>query len=139
LKTTIRESEYAGLWYHPEAKVVHHRTYKFMPAGIFQDFLTAGAECLEQNKATKWLSDDRQNTMLRKDDFDWGRSVWAPRVVRAGLKFWAVVHRPYLIGQLRMSGTIEEYSELGVTIEVFEHETEAWKWLESSHRVTRAK
>lgn len=54
-KTTIRDNEYATLWYHTELKVVHHKIHKFIPAGIFQDILTAGAETLEKHKATKWL------------------------------------------------------------------------------------
>jgi hypothetical protein len=89
----IRQDEYASLWYHPGPKVVHHRIHRFVPAGIFQEILTAGAVILEQDHASKWLSDHGDGTAVRNDDLEWARTTWGPRVVGAGLKYWASCRR----------------------------------------------
>ena len=66
----IRQDEYATLWYHPGPKVVHHKIHRFIPAGIFQEILTAGAVILEQDRASKWLADDSENTVVRNGDLN---------------------------------------------------------------------
>jgi hypothetical protein len=137
MRTLIDRNEYATLWYHPGLKIVHHKIHKFIPAGIFQDILTTGAKIIEEHKATKWLSDDRQNTVVRNDDLAWASAVWAPRVVRAGLKYWAIVPPEKVIGQMQMDGIMTEYAALGLTILTFADETAALEWLSSLGGETR--
>ena len=130
-KITIVDTEYASLWFYPETKIVHHKIYKFMAAGLFRQMLTAGAECLEKHHATKWLSDNRGNTVVRQEDIQWGMTVWAPRVVRAGFKYWAIVMPAKAIGKMQMRKLIEEYGQRGVAVQVFPEPDDAMRWLES--------
>lgn len=125
----IRHDEYATLWYHPGAKVVHHKIHQFIPAGIFQEILTAGAVVVEQDRAAKWLSDDRDNTIVRIGDLEWGRHTWGPRVTAAGLKYWAIVPPRQTIGRMQMNQVAAEWSALGLTIRTFEDAAEARAWL----------
>jgi len=77
------------LYYHPDAKIVHHEIRKFVTGKDFRDLLTAGGDQMRKNLAKKWLSDDRGQWVLRKDDIAWSESMWAPNTVRAGWKYWA--------------------------------------------------
>ena len=125
----IRQDEYATLWYHPAAKVVHHKIHKFVPAGILQEILTAGAVIVEQDRATKWLSDDSENTVVRIGDLEWGRRTWRPRVIAAGLKYWGIVPPRQTIGRMQMNQIVEEWSALGLTIRTFGDAPAAHSWL----------
>jgi hypothetical protein len=129
--TTIIDDEKRSLFYHPESKVVHHKMKCHLRGDDFRDLLLRGAECMEQNKATKWLSDDRNNSgTLAPDDNEWGDSVWAPRVIRAGFKFWAIVVPAHAIGSLQMRRLASEYRQRGVTVEIFASLETAFGWLE---------
>ncbi len=128
---TVLENEYATLWYHPEAKVVHHQFHKYMFGEAFRSVLTTGVEVMKKNGAHKWLSDDRNNSALSPEDTDWGLTVWTPQVMAAGWKYWAVVLPEKAVGQMNMKRFIEDYSTRGVKVQVFSDPDKALKWLES--------
>jgi len=88
---TVLDNPFVTVWYHTETKIVHSRIHKFVSGKEFREFLIAGKDVLIRNQATKWLSDDRSNSVLRKEDVDWGNQNWFPQTVRAGWKYWAIV------------------------------------------------
>jgi len=130
-KITVLDNEDVTLWFHSESKIVHHKMHRFLAPGVFQDLLTKGAECLEKHQAKKWLSDDRDNTVVRPEDIEWGHKVWFPRAVRAGFKYWAIVMPSKAIGQMQMKKLMEDYGQKGVTVQVFDTVEEGMRWLES--------
>lgn len=127
----ILESDDASLWFHPELRTVHHSFKRFIAGQAFRDVLTRGADVLEKYKATKWLSDDRNNSALPKDDEKWGNEVWFPRVLKAGWKHWAIVQPAKAVGQLNMKRFQENFVALGVNAHMFSDVDEAMKWLSS--------
>jgi hypothetical protein len=129
---TLLDNEYVTLWFHTESKIVHHQMHKFMPSAAFRETLEAGAACLEKYQACRWLSDDRGNTAaVRQADAEWADGVWAPRVIRAGFKYWAVVMPAQAIGQMQMRKFIADYKARGVEVEAFDAPEAARAWLES--------
>ncbi|NWF92441.1 MAG: hypothetical protein HXY46_05960 [Syntrophaceae bacterium] len=130
-KEVVLENEYITVWYYPQKKIVHHEFHKFTSGKTFQDALSAGAAILEKNRAQKWLSDDRKNTVIGKDDMQWTKTVWRPRVIKAGWKYWALVLPEKVIGQMVMKRIIKEYADTGVTVEIFSDPDKAMKWLEA--------
>ena len=128
---TILDTPIVTLWYHTDKKIVHHQIHKFVSGPQFRQFLTAGAEVLEKHHASKWLSDDRGNSVLAKDDVEWSQRTWAPRAVRAGWKHWAIVQPGKVLAQVAMERLVEDYSKLGVTAKFFTDVEQATKWLES--------
>ena len=128
---TIIDTPHVTVWYHTDKKIVHHQIHKFVSGPQFRQFLTAGAEVLEKYRASKWLSDDRGNSVLAKDDVEWSQRMWAPRAVRAGWKYWAIVQPGKVLAQVAMERLVEEYSKQGVTAKFFSDVEQATKWLES--------
>ncbi|MBK8024548.1 MAG: hypothetical protein IPK19_24750 [Chloroflexi bacterium] len=63
-QTTIIETDYATVWYHPEAGIVHHEFHRFIHGDQFRGVLEKGLEIFKQYGAKKWLSDDRKNSAL---------------------------------------------------------------------------
>ena len=130
-KEVILDNEHMTMWYYPRKKIVHHQFHKFTYGKTLRDGLSAGAVMLEEKGAQKWLSDDRKNTGLGKDDMDWTATVWRPRAIKAGWKYWALVLPEKIIGQMSMKRIIAEYANTGVTVHVFSNPDEAMTWLEA--------
>lgn len=121
------------LQYHADSAVVHHTIKGKLSSEEFRDLLTKGAECLEKNKATKWLSDDRKNGPISPEDSTWGEVVWGTRVLKAGFKFWAIVVPVNAVGSLQMRRFANTYRDRHVTVEIFSDLQKALSWLESMH------
>jgi hypothetical protein len=124
-KETIIDNEYASLWYYPEKKIVHHKFHQFIHGEKFREVMMKGADLFEQKGCVKWLSDDRNNSALRKEDIDWGNQNWAPRVIGAGWKYWALMMPDKTVGKMNMRPLIEQYSQQGVQVEIFDDLDEA--------------
>jgi malonyl CoA-acyl carrier protein transacylase len=129
--TTILDDEFATLWYHPDEKVVHHKIHKFLVAGVFERLLNTGAELLEKHGAVKWLSDDRNNVVLSPEDRQWSDTVWAPRVLKLGFRYWAIVVPGQAVAELQMKQLKAKRQKQGLVVEMFETPEQAMAWLRS--------
>ena len=125
-------NDYVSLWHHPDENIIHHKINKFVESASFRAMLTAGAECLEKHRCKKWLSDDKDSTVIRDGDAEWATTVWSPRVIRAGFKYWAIVLPSAAIGQLNMKRFADEYRHRGVTVSVFDNVDAAFGWLKAA-------
>lgn len=128
-QVTVLDNGSACLTYHPDSKIVHHEFRTFMHGPAFRDVLNQGLKSLQVNGARKWLSDDRMNSALPKDDSDWAMTVWFPAAVKSGWKFWAVVMPEKVIGQMNMQQFVKQAATSGVTVKVFSKPDEAYRWL----------
>lgn len=127
----VEDNEYAILWFHPETKIVHHEYKKYMQGEVFHAFLLKGTQTMKENNATKWLSDDRLNPVLSKEDVAWGQTNWFPQTVEAGWKYWAIVQPKSLYAKLDMVKLVKEYAKAGITAQFFHSPDDALQWLES--------
>jgi hypothetical protein len=130
-KEVVLDNENITVWYYPQKKIIHHEFHKFTQGRTFQEALSKGAATLEKNKAKKWLSDDRKNSVLTLDDTKWTASFWRPRVIKAGWKYWAIVLPEKAVGQMVMQRIIKEYADTGVTVKIFSDSVKAMTWLEA--------
>lgn len=126
------DNEFATVRIHTEKRIVHHQFHKYIYGESFRNALTTGAELMEKHGATRWLSDDRNNAALPKDDAEWATTTWFPRVKKAGWKTWALVLPKMVIGQMNMKGFVDRYKNEGIEVRVFENPEAAMKWLESA-------
>lgn len=115
----------------PDAKIIHHEMHEYTHGKDFRDALMAGVEAMKKYRANKWLSDDRKNPVLNADDREWGEEVWAPAVMKAGWKYWAIVQPEKALARVRMEERGEAFSNRGVTVKFFSDPGEAMKWLKS--------
>jgi|SRR4030042_276196 hypothetical protein len=130
-KEVVLNNEFITVWYYPQKKIVHHEFHKFTHGKTFQDGLSAGAAILEKNRANKWLSDDRKSSVIGIDETKWTATVWRPRVIKAGWKYWALVLPEKAVGQMVIQRIIKEYADTGVTVKIFSDPDKAMKWLEA--------
>ncbi len=127
----ILDNEYATLWYYPEDGIVHHQWHKPVSGDPFRAVLDKGVEIFKNRGATKWLSDDRLNSSLPREDGIWGLTDWNPRIRAAGWKYWAVIFPDKRAGQINMDYFLREGNIQGVNAQIFEDVDEALSWLRS--------
>ena len=127
---TILSNEYATLVYHEEKKIVHHTFLKPIGGQEFRNVLLSGVHCFEKYGATKWLSDDRENSALSPEDGQWATQEWSKLVRAAGWKTWAIVVPDDIMGRLNMIEFVNLYSRQGVRVMVFTKLEEAIEWLD---------
>jgi hypothetical protein len=129
--TTILDDEYVTLWYHPEEKIVHHKIHKFLVPGVLEKLLSTGADLMERHGAVKWLSDDRNNVVVSPEDLRWADEQWAPRVQKAGFKYWAVVAPATAVAGLQMRALQAKRRKQNIEVAMFETVEEGLAWLTS--------
>lgn len=127
---TVWDTDYVAVWYYPDKQIIHHKFHKFLYGQEFRNALSAGTEAMKKYGARKWLSDDRQNSALRKADLDWANTSWFPQTQKAGWKFWAVVLPENALGQLNMDVAIKLNAKRGIITQMFSNPQDAMTWLE---------
>lgn len=127
----ILENEYVSLWYYPDHRIVHHQMHQMPDSKAFRELLTCGADIVERHRVPKWLSDDRQNTLLREQDEEWADREWLPRVVRGGFKYWAILLPAAAVGKLNMRRLAAQHAAHGITSAVLGTPEAAFQWLKA--------
>jgi hypothetical protein len=123
-------NEFASLWFYPESGIVHHEFHQPIAGQAFKDVLLTGLRLFQEGRATKWLSDDRANTMLPPEDSEWSGGFWLPRIARLGWTHWAIVLPGKRLGQVNMKRIIGEVTDHRVAVETFSDPAQAMAWLE---------
>lgn len=127
----IVDNEFITVNYLPDYGIIHHTIHKPFGGQPFRDALNAGTEALANYGATKWLSDDRNNGPVSPEDTRWGFEDWNRRVVKMGLKSWAIVVPEDLAAAGTLMPVIDALFELGVTMMVFTNVDDALEWLKA--------
>jgi hypothetical protein len=127
----LLDNEFVSLRFHVQPRIVHHEFKRFVPSTQFRKVLESGLDVFKRSAAHKWLSDNRGNTAIPPEDSRWAMTVWAPRAIEAGWKFWAVVLPQNVIGQMNMRRRLDTFADKGVTAEVFTSADEGLRWLEA--------
>jgi hypothetical protein len=125
----ILANQYATLVYHSDTKIVHHTFHKAIGAEKFREVLNLGVVAMAKYGSTKWLSDDRNNSVLSPEDTEWSMNNWFPRAIQAGWKYWALVVPQDILAQMNLKEFVDSYFDQGLRIMVFSNSDEAMKWL----------
>jgi hypothetical protein len=130
-KEVILENEFTTVFFYPTTKIIHHQFHKFTHGEEFRNALMKGTAIFENNRANKWLSDDRKNPVMKQEDMTWTKTEWRPEIIKAGLKYWAIVLPESTVGQMAINKIVKEYKNLGVTLQLFTDPDEALMWLKT--------
>jgi hypothetical protein len=128
---TILDTPQITIRCYPETKIVHHQMHGYCHGKDFRDALMAGVDAMRRYGADKWLSDDRELPVLDSDDREWGEEFWAPEVLKAGWRYWAIVQPARALARVRMEERGGAFAKRGVTVKYFTEPDEALRWLQS--------
>jgi hypothetical protein len=134
-RITQLENDYATIWYYPDEGIIHHRFLQPISGETFQTVLMTGLHLMREHKATKWLSDDRNNSNLPAEDSAWSQDYWLPRAAGAGWKYWAMLLPLKARGRINVDRLIAFVAEkYAINIRTFSDDDEAWHWLAQQDR-----
>jgi hypothetical protein len=125
------DNKYVTLKCDPEKKIVYHQFHMFTRGEAVREVLVKGIEAFEKYQCTKWLSDDRELNILHPDNHEWASTQWAPRIMAAGWKYWAVLMPNRFIGKLTHGRLVKFYKDKNVVVKEFEDPNAAMEWLET--------
>lgn len=125
------DNEYITVKYVAEHQFIHHTIHKPIGGQPLRDALIAGTEGLKKYGVSKWLSDDRKNGPLSKEDTEWGMENWNLPTIQAGWKYWALVVPTEVVAAGSMMPAMNGFYELGLRMMVFDNLEEATNWLDS--------
>ena len=130
-RITLVENDYITLEYLTDKKVIYHTIHKPIGSPELRSALNIGTEALKKYGACKWLSDDRKNGPLAREDAEWGFVDWNPRTIKAGWKYWANVVPTDVVSAGTLTPVIESLYGMGLRMMVFDNLEEAMEWLDS--------
>jgi hypothetical protein len=87
-------------------------------------------DMLRAEPCAKLLNDHRELVGRFVDANEWVAQVWTPRIMQAGLRYFAQVLAPGVFGQLSMQDLHQRISDQ-FEIKMFEHLADAEDWLRS--------
>lgn len=128
----VLETAGAALFYYPRFGIVHHEIRAHLHGEEFRRLLLRGADLLQRHHATKWLSDDRGNAPLSREDGVWTQDVWLPPVLEAGWRHWAMVPPTSEDGQRNTRVFTDTMAALGLSVRLFSDPAEALAWLRAA-------
>ncbi len=129
-KITDLDDEIASLWCYPGEGIIHHQFHQSLSGDPFRAILTAGLRLMAEHGATKWLSDDRKNTILPAEDSAWTQEYWLPRALKAGWTQWAMLPPEKARGRINIERLTQFVGEGNqVQVQLFADPDEAWAWL----------
>ena len=138
MTTTILEKEYLICELDNEIPVLKHRWLKNPTSEEFRDGLTSihGAylKLKDDFKELKWLADTQLIEELDEEVKEWLNSEWNDMLfIEAGVKTHGVIRGPDLYADYPMEifklVSAKKYQDLGLKLEVFKDEEEAYEWL----------
>ena len=115
--------------YLPDHKTIYHTVHKPIHGEALREVMYAGADYLEQNGVTKWLSDDRKNGAIPEEDAAWGKE-WNQHMIDCGWKYWANVIPAELHAAGSLQPAIEDLYARGLRMNVFTSVEQALEWLD---------
>lgn len=129
-KQVILSNDHFDLYYHDSEKIIHHVFKEKLDSESFPRVLNAGTKVLRENRATKWLSDNRrQVNVLTDEDNAWANNVWLPKTMRAGWKYWAIVVPDSMLNRADLVRYVDSFHGKGIIVKVFSDDKVAFTWL----------
>ena len=124
-----------------EIPVLRHRWLKEPTSIEFREGLLAMQKIYLDHKLKykdlKWLADTEHLGELNEDDESWLTSEWDQKLfMEAGVKVHAVILGDSIFADYPMEvfkkSSARKYEEMGVKLDVFANETNAYKWLKGN-------
>ena len=128
-REVVLDNEYVTIWCYPTKGIIHHQFQGYVFGEPFRELLMTGVEAFENHRCTKWLSDDRLFGAILPEDKKWSDTVWRPRVLKAGWKYWAMLLPDSTTGKMNIQKMLDQYAALGVSTQIHTSPEDALHWL----------
>ena len=126
---TVINNKYVTLYFHHDKQIVHHIYHPGIGGEYLKEALLRGVDLLQEHGAFKWLSNNSDIDPHTDEETEWINSVWLPKAIQAGWKYWALVVPESTAGRMNMNEFVTSFYNKGVRVMVFTNADKAMQWL----------
>lgn len=127
----VYDNKYITVSYLEDEGIIQHTIHQPVTGQVFRDALMAGSAAMERYGVCKWLSDDRLNGSISREDTAWANENGYAPTIEVGWKYWANVIPEEILAADTLTLVIEQLYHRGLKMVFFTRVEEALKWLDS--------
>lgn len=125
------DEPYLSIRWRAVPKILYAEWKGFATSAEFRAALLTGVRAIRNRHVAGYVSDARNAKMVLPDDERWGREVWLPQAVAAGLKRMAVVTAAAGLAKLAFDDAANDMDSHGLSMRTFNSVEAATVWAQS--------
>ena len=128
---TFLDQPYISIRWRAVPKILYAEWKGFATSEEFRNALLTGVRAIRARHVVGYVSDARKAKVVLPEDEKWGREVWLPQAVAAGLKRMAVVTAPTGLAKSSFERAATQIDSHGLSMRTFESVEAATVWAQS--------
>jgi hypothetical protein len=125
---TYLDEPYLSIRWRSVPQILYAEWKGFATSSEFRAALLTGVRAIRERHVVGYVSDARKAKVILPEDEKWGREVWLPQAVAAGLKRMAVVTAPTGLNKMAYDDAATAIDSHGLSMQTFESVASATTW-----------
>jgi hypothetical protein len=122
------DEPYISIRWRSTLRLLYAEWKGFATSAEFRSALLTGVRAMRERHVTCYVSDGRKAKLVLPEDEKWGREVWLPQAVAAGLKRMAVVTASAGLSKMAYEDAAHAMDSHGLSMRTFDSVAEATTW-----------
>jgi hypothetical protein len=119
---------YISIRWRGVPRVLYAEWKGYATSSEFRAALLTGVRAIRERHVTAYISDARKAKLILPEDERWGREVWLPQAVEAGLKRMAIVTATAGLGKMAYDDAAKAIDSHGLSMRTFDSVATATTW-----------
>jgi hypothetical protein len=128
---TYLDEPYLSIRWRAVPKILYAEWKGFATSAEFRAALLTGIRAIGERHIDGYVSDARKAKVVVPEDEKWGRDVWLPQAVAAGLKRMAIVVAPSGLARQSFESAATQIDAHGLSMRTFHSVAAATVWAQS--------
>ena len=125
------DETYLSIRWRAVPKILYAEWKGYATSPEFRAALLTGIRAIKERHIAAYVSDARKAKVVVGEDEKWGREVWLPQAVAAGLKRMAIVVAPTGLASQTFKSAATEIDAHGLAMRTFDSVEAATVWAQS--------
>lgn len=122
------DEPYLSIRWRSVPQILYAEWKGFATSSEFRAGLLTGIRAIRQRHVTGYVSDARRAKLVLPEDERWGREVWLPQAVAAGLQRMAIVTATAGLGKMAYDDAATAMDSHGLSMRTFDSVAAATTW-----------
>jgi hypothetical protein len=128
---TFLDEPYMSIRWRAVPKILYAEWKGYATSAEFRAALLTGVRAIKERHVVAYVSDARKAKVVMPEDEQWGREVWLPQAVAAGLKRMAIVVAPSGFAKHAYESAATQMDAHGLSMRTFDSVASATVWAQS--------
>ena len=122
------DAPYLSIRWRSVPQILYAEWKGFATSAEFRAGLLTGIRAIHQRQVKGYVSDARRSKLVLPEDERWGREVWLPQAVAAGLRRMAIVTASTGLGKMAYDDAATAMDSHGLSMRTFDSVAAATTW-----------